>query len=70
MSAAKGIATPMNFWDNTHAALLQFADWICKHTVRVVADTYFSNKSFRFIHLAAVVYSVGKIVLLKHSNSS
>ncbi|WP_243116726.1 IS701 family transposase [Marinisporobacter balticus] len=36
----------MSFWDNAHTTLFQFEDWACKHTVRVVADTYFSNKSF------------------------
>ncbi|WP_242867426.1 IS701 family transposase [Thermotalea metallivorans] len=41
-----GIAKPMNFWNNVHAALFQFADWACKYTVRVVVDAYFSNKSF------------------------
>ncbi|ARE88909.1 Transposase DDE domain protein [Clostridium formicaceticum] len=46
MCDADGMARPMNFWDNAHAALFQFTDWACKYTVRVVADAYFSNKSF------------------------
>ncbi|ABR47725.1 hypothetical protein Amet_2268 [Alkaliphilus metalliredigens QYMF] len=46
MSDAEGIATSMNCWDNAHAALFQFIDWASKHPVRVVADAYFSNKSF------------------------
>jgi hypothetical protein len=42
----KGVAEPMNFWHNAHAAILQFAGWAAGHRVRVVADAYFSNEKF------------------------
>ncbi len=46
VSDADGKTRPMSFWDNAHATLFQFAKWASKHTVRVVVDAYFSNKSF------------------------
>ncbi|WP_334292609.1 transposase [Natronincola ferrireducens] len=36
----------MNFWENAHATLFQFTEWNLKHSIRVVVDAYFSNKSF------------------------
>jgi hypothetical protein len=41
-----GKASPMDFWDNAHAAILQFTTWAKDHPVRVVADAYFSNEPF------------------------
>jgi len=41
-----GNTEPMGFWHSAHAAILQFASWVCKYPVRVVADAYFSNQSF------------------------
>ncbi|SHK63275.1 transposase [Paramaledivibacter caminithermalis] len=46
VSDTDGKTRPMSFWDNAHATLFQFAKWASKHTVRVVVDAYFSNKSF------------------------
>lgn len=45
-SNACGEATPMDFWDNAHAAIFQFASWLGNHSLRVVADAYFSNEPF------------------------
>lgn len=41
-----GKATPADFWEVAHAAISQFNSLVNKYPVRVVADSYFSNKSF------------------------
>lgn len=44
--ANEGSPSLMDFWCTAHAVIRQFADWAGKYPVRVVSDSYFSNKSF------------------------
>lgn len=46
LCTSDGVSSPMGFWDNAHAAILEFAKWVKDHPVRVVVDAYFSNEPF------------------------